>query len=100
MKFRIRWDVVILGIVALFALSITVQAQECVFGWKDEDADPSSSWSAPEGTLVCRVVVKAGNTARDVSFYSDGCISGYCCVAWIFSCSDLRRIQNAAENTH
>lgn len=56
----------------------TVSGQGCVFGFKNEDADPSTSWTAPEGSVVCLVIVKAGTVMRNVPFSADGCVSGYC----------------------
>jgi hypothetical protein len=64
----------------LFALLMVVG---CVFGEKCElpdcDPDPSSSWTAPEGNTICKIVIKAGNFG-DMTFESNGCQhnDGYC----------------------
>jgi hypothetical protein len=38
----------------------------------DCDPDPYSDWTAPEGTEICLIVIKAGNLG-DMEFISDGC---------------------------
>lgn len=56
---------------------------DCTFAHKCElpdcNPDPSASWSAPSGQVICKVVVKAGNFG-DMTFESDGCKhnDGYC----------------------
>jgi len=63
----------------LFALGYVVFAQSCEEAYRCEDdcnPDSTSSWTAPDGYVICQVNVKPGQ--KLFVFTEDGCQEGYC----------------------
>lgn len=60
---------------SLLGQGLDYQPNACVPGFKCEqpgcEPDPYSSWDAPAGYLICKIVIKAGS--HNLPFTSDGC---------------------------